>query len=111
MLCRAELGPIPLKAVTDLKILGFFEHISKQNDDGLLKSAIKTEKGIRKNNKSISLLMKFIGDINAIHEDNFHLLPNRGRKQKFSTCTNTYGEQGLQALLKEINPNLNIESA
>ena len=26
MLCRAELGRIPLKAVTNLKILGFFKH-------------------------------------------------------------------------------------
>ena len=48
MLCRAELGRIPLKAVTDLKVLGFFKHISKQNDDGLLESAIETEKGNRK---------------------------------------------------------------
>ena len=82
MLCRAELGRIPLKAVTDLKILGFFKHISEQNDDGLLKSAIETEKGIRKNNKSINLLMKFIEDINTIHEDNFHLLPKRRQKTK-----------------------------
>ena len=54
------MGRIPLKAVTDFKIPGFFKHISKQNYDGLLKSAIETEKGIRKNNKSINLLMKFI---------------------------------------------------
>ena len=82
MLCTAELGHINLKAVTDLKILGFFKHISKQNDDGLLKSVIETEKGIRKNNKSVNLLMKFIEDINTIHEDNFHLLPKRRQKTK-----------------------------
>ena len=48
MLYRAELGRIPLKAVTDLKILGFFKHISKQNGDGLLKSAKETEKILAK---------------------------------------------------------------
>ena len=48
MLCRAELGRIPLKAVIDLKILGFFKDISKQIDDGLLKSAIETEKVLGK---------------------------------------------------------------
>ena len=82
MLCRAELGRIPLKAFTGLKILGFFKHISKQNDGGLLKSTIETEKGIRESNKSINLLMKFIEDINTIHEDDFHLLPKQRQKIK-----------------------------
>ena len=77
MSCRAELSRIPLKAVTDFNILGFFKRISKQNDDSLLKSAIGTGKGIKKNNKSINLLMKFIEDINTIHEDNFRLLPKQ----------------------------------
>ena len=112
MLCRAELGRIPLKAVTNLKILGFFKHISKQNDDGLLKSAIETKKGIRKNNKSINLLVKFIEDIDTIMRTIFICCQYGGRKQKCLTCTNTYGEQGLQTLLKEIHiPSLKIESA
>ena len=112
MLGRAELGRIPLKAVTDLKILGLFKHISKQNDDGLLKSAIETEKGIRKNNKSINLLMKFIADINTIHGDNFHLLPKQRQKTKILNMYQHIWRARVTALLKEIHiPSLKIESA
>ena len=113
MLCRAELGRIPLKAVTDLKILGFFKHISKQNDDGLLKSAIETEKGIRKNNiKSINLLIKFIEDINTIHEDNFHLLPKRRQKTKmFNMYQHIWRARVTNTIKRNTYPSLKIESA
>ena len=80
LMCRAELGGLPLKIVSDLKVANFAKHCESMPLDNLTSLSMQLDCQLYQQNKCITSLSRFVSDLKDMHGDQFMIISKKKRK-------------------------------
>ena len=80
LMCQAELGRLPLKIVSDLKVGKFAKHCECMPPDDLISLSMQLDCQLYQQNNCIPSLSRFISDLKDMHGDQFMTISKKKRK-------------------------------
>ena len=95
-MCRAELGRLPLKIASDLKVANFAKHCESMPLDFL--TSLSMQLDCQQQNKCIPSLSRFVSDLKDIHGDQFMTISKKKRKVEIIQNYRNIWECSLLAL-------------
>ena len=97
-MCRAELGRLPLKTASDLKVANFAKHCESMPRDDLTSLSMQLDCQLYQQNKCIPSLSRFVSDLKDMHGDQFMTISKKKRKVEIIQNYKNVWECSLLAL-------------
>ena len=78
--CRAELGRLPLKIASDLKVANFAKHCESMPLDDLTSLSMQLDCQLYQQYNCIPSLSRFVSELKDMHGDQFMTISKKKRK-------------------------------